>query len=549
MRLELSRSPADHDRNHAYAHALAQAGRITEAAEHISATSIAFSGDAWLAREAGAWLNRVGRHQEAAFHLVRAAKLEASDAEAFHQLAYACEQLGLGNKAAALAVRAFRLDQNNRHRLLYAAHLLSHIGRVGDAIHILRAAAQTVEPSAAVHRTLSGFLGQAGDYTAALEEIGRALDLEPDHAEYYIHRSGLLFELGRITESSDAIDAALRIDPANWLARRQKVSVLLEGGDITNAVATSAELLRHAPEEEEYASCMLHVLSLRLDPSTSRFDIAERKHHAASRPSLQGSTIWDAAATQGRVISALMLREMRTRFGESRLGYLWALVELGIHIGFLAIVFKFAIQGKPPLGDSFFFFYFTGLIPYLLFIHTSSHVGHAILQNRPLLQLPMVTNLDAILARGLLELITEVAVALMFIAAFVMLGVDAVPHNFGNAAGALAVAWILGLGVGAVNAVVNVYTSAWHHIFSVIQRLLYFCSGIFYVPAMMPESVRDIFSWNPLLHCVDWFRTAFFVGYEPRWLNTSYPTIVALAMLAVGLAVEAALRRRLRQLT
>lgn len=161
----------------------------------------------------------------------------------------------------------------------------------------------------------------------------------------------------------------------------------------------------------------------------------------------------------------------------------------------------------------------------------------------------MVTNLNAIIARGLFELVTEILVAFIFITGFVAFGVDALPHNLGAAAGAVSTAWLLGMGVGTINAVINVFAHAWHHLWGGIQRLLYFCSGIFYVPGLMPEWVREIFAWNPLFHCIDWFRTAFFYTYQPPWLDTFYPLVAGLVLLAIGLALEAALRRALRQAT
>src|SRR5213078_3413531 len=78
------------------------------------------------------------------------------------------------------------------------------------------------------------------------------------------------------------------------------------------------------------------------------------------------------------------------------------------HITMLSAIFSLMMQGRPPIGAHFFIFYFTGLIPYLLFVHTSSAMSHAVTSNGALLQLPLVTTFDVIAARGLLEIITDV---------------------------------------------------------------------------------------------------------------------------------------------
>ena len=67
----------------------------------------------------------------------------------------------------------------------------------------------------------------------------------------------------------------------------------------------------------------------------------------------------------------------------------------------------------------------------------------------------------------------------------------------------------------------------------------------FYVPGMMPDWVRDLLLWNPILHAIDWFRAGFFGAYQPHWLDRSYLMLLAIMALLVGLGLERGLRRRL----
>ena len=88
-------------------------------------------------------------------------------------------------------------------------------------------------------------------------------------------------------------------------------------------------------------------------------------------------------------------------------------------------------------------------------------------------------------------------------------------------------------------------TQAWQRDFYQLTRLLYFVSGIFYVPGMMPDWVWDILVWNLFLHAIDWFRAGFFEVYRPHWLDRSYVAVVAVVSLLVGLALHCLLRRKL----
>ena len=60
---------------------------------------------------------------------------------------------------------------------------------------------------------------------------------------------------------------------------------------------------------------------------------------------------------------------------------------------------------------------------------------------------------------------------------------------------------------------------------------------------MMPDWIRDMLAWNPVLQAVDWFRASFFADYVPHWLDRSYLAAVAGLVLLAGLALERGLRR------
>jgi capsular polysaccharide transport system permease protein len=187
----------------------------------------------------------------------------------------------------------------------------------------------------------------------------------------------------------------------------------------------------------------------------------------------------------------------------------------------------------------------TGLIPYHVFVHTSSGMSHAIIGNAPLLQLPPVTSFDVIAARGLLEIVTDVVVAVILLAGFATIGLAAMPDDLWTPSLALLAIAALGCGLGFINAVVTVFFRSWEKTYAQLTRILYFISGIFYVPGMMPDWARDTLAWNPLLHAIDWFRAGFFANYQPHWLDRSYLVILAILALLVGFGLQRGLRRRL----
>jgi len=314
---------------------------------------------------------------------------------------------------------------------------------------------------------------------------------------------------------------------------------------MTESTAIGGALLHSHPDDKAAAEAVLHLLNRRLETIDGDYIVLADRTTAQERPPRPLPGFGERLRTQCRVIQALIIRETRTRFGDAKLGYGWALLEPILHITMLSAIFSLMMQGRPPIGTHFFIFYFTGLIPYLLFVHTSSAMSHAVTSNGALLQLPLVTTFDVIAARGLLEIITDVIVAVILLAGFGFIGLEAAPDDLWMPSMALLVTAMFGCGIGFINAVLTVRYRSWDKVWPQVTRLLYFFSGIFYVPGMMPDWARDALVWNPLLHAVDWFRAGFYAAYQPHWLDRSYLVILAILLLLSGLALERGMRRRL----
>jgi capsular polysaccharide transport system permease protein len=133
----------------------------------------------------------------------------------------------------------------------------------------------------------------------------------------------------------------------------------------------------------------------------------------------------------------------------------------------------------------------TGLIPYHVFVHSSTGMSHALINNAPLLQLPPVSSFDVIAARGFLEVMTDVIVAIALLAGFLAIGLRAMPNDLWEPSIAVLAIAPFGCGVGFVNAVVTVFWRSWEKTYAQLTRLLYFVSGIFY----MPEQEGFPFRW------------------------------------------------------
>jgi capsular polysaccharide transport system permease protein len=202
-----------------------------------------------------------------------------------------------------------------------------------------------------------------------------------------------------------------------------------------------------------------------------------------------------ALARQCRIIVALFLRETRTRFGDSLLGYAWALIEPASNLIVWAALFSL-FDRHPRLGDSMILFLATAFFPFMLFAKMSNQMMMAIKANRSLLQFPLVHNIDVIHARALLEVVTFIVVTVLYFSIFAAFGIQTVPARPLEALYVLALVALIGFGVGTVNAVMAYIFEFWSKTYPWINRAFYLTSGVFFLPAELPagSATRDFAS-------------------------------------------------------
>ena len=235
-----------------------------------------------------------------------------------------------------------------------------------------------------------------------------------------------------------------------------------------------------------------------------------------------------------RTISALMLREMSTRYGRSPGGYAWAILEPLGAILILGAGFSLMIR-NPPLGNSFLIFYATGFLPFSLYQNLSNAVARSITFSRPLLMYPAVSWIDAVFARFILNTLTNILVAYLLMAGLLMVTDTRTVLEIGPIITSFALAMLLGLAIGTLNCAISGLYPTWELIWSIATRPLFLISAIFFTFESLPRPVQDILWWNPLVHIVGEMRSGFYPMYRAQYVDNAYVLTVSLVTLLFGL--------------
>lgn len=244
------------------------------------------------------------------------------------------------------------------------------------------------------------------------------------------------------------------------------------------------------------------------------------------------------------IIFAIMIRDMRTRFGRSHLGYLVAIAWPLVHLSALVSMMLYANR-VIPLGTDPAVFVVTGVLPYILCLYPARMMGYAVEANRSLFLFPVVRVFDVITARAIVEFLTAFTVVIIFCSVLMAFGVEIVPNNIPDWASAVIVTVYLSICMGFVNTIISSLFRMWHVMFVLIMFLMYATAGVFVLPSTLSADVRDIMWFNPLLHCVEWIRSTYYEGYGDDMLSRGYVLWVATICLMVGLLGERFLRGKL----
>ena len=253
----------------------------------------------------------------------------------------------------------------------------------------------------------------------------------------------------------------------------------------------------------------------------------------------------EALKVQARVIHALMLREMKTRYGKHKLGFFWALTEPVFFIGMFAVFYtlmgRSSQNGMPVLS-----FLLTGILGYMLFRDTMQQTIQSVGANRALLTFPQVTLFDLVLARVLVEFAVSLVVFALLVAAAIVMREEVRIENPLGVVSVLVLFSLLGTGLGVgFCALTNKFPSVQQVLSVLLGRPLFFTSGLFFTAESLPYDVRDILLWNPLLSLTALLRSFYFFGFESQYVQIQYSLYWVFGSLAWGLLMLSAFRRSL----
>lgn len=247
---------------------------------------------------------------------------------------------------------------------------------------------------------------------------------------------------------------------------------------------------------------------------------------------------------QVRVIGALMLRELTTRFGRENIGFLWILVEPMLFALLVGLVWRL-MKGPVEFGVDIVAFVVTGYIPLVFFRSVITRSVSSFSANGSLMYHRQIKVLDILLVRFLIELIGHMMAYLVVGIILGAFGLFPRPHDLGFLMiGGVYYAFFC-LTVALIVAPLSEMSEVLEKLMPVTLYIMIPFSGAFSLVSVLSPAAANFVLYAPPVHGMEMMRYGVFgPSIDPQY-DFLFPLKVILPGMALGLLLCRVVRRRL----
>lgn len=252
-----------------------------------------------------------------------------------------------------------------------------------------------------------------------------------------------------------------------------------------------------------------------------------------------------AATTQHlRIIGALIMREITTRFGREGLGFAWVIGEPLIFCFGVVILWSLT---KPAYehGIRVAAFVMSGYMCLILIRHLVASLANALQANLGLLYHRKISPLHIFSSRAIIEIGgTTAAFIVVYLVLFAFRQIGTPRDILLIYLGWIILAW-LSTGFSLVLAGLAMRYEIFERLVGLISYLLIPLSGAFAMVAWLPPDFQKVLLMVPFVHAIEMIRAGMFSEFVPTHYTISYPIVMGAIFNALGLALIAGARDRI----
>lgn len=255
------------------------------------------------------------------------------------------------------------------------------------------------------------------------------------------------------------------------------------------------------------------------------------------------TTLRRSLVIQMRVIGALLMREVLTRYGRHNIGFLWLFFEpMMFTLGVTALwsLANLSHSSKLPIVA----FALTGYSAVLLWRNMPGRCSNAIEPNLSLMYHRQVRVIDLFISRLILEAAGATTSFVTLTLLFMTIGWVKAPEDVLKVMlGWFMLIWFgssLALTIGALSARSELVDKIWHP----VSYLLFPLSGAAFMVDWLPPTAQKMVLLLPMVHGVEILREGYFGSIVRAHYDLGYMAVCCAALTLAGLAQERIISRQ-----
>jgi lipopolysaccharide transport system permease protein len=228
----------------------------------------------------------------------------------------------------------------------------------------------------------------------------------------------------------------------------------------------------------------------------------------------------------------LTLREIKSRYKQSFLGYAWVIFNPLAQMLIMSFVFSIILR-IPSLGIPYPLFLFSALLPWNLFSNSLSHGVNALVENAPLIKKIYFPREIFIKSTLMAKMVDFLLASLIFVGFAIYYKVTLTWF----------ILWVIPIfliqglftyGLALILASINLFYRDIQHLLNLVLILWMYITPVIYPMEMVPEKYQLIFMLNPMAVIINAYRQVILGGSNPNLSSLSIALILSIFMYLFG---------------
>jgi ABC-type polysaccharide/polyol phosphate export permease len=248
----------------------------------------------------------------------------------------------------------------------------------------------------------------------------------------------------------------------------------------------------------------------------------------------------------------LTLRELRTKYRKSVLGWTWSMLNPLATVAIYSFVFGYLFQAEAPVGTNsgikvFALYLLCGVLPWNFFMLVTNTGMQSMLANAALVKKVSFPREVLVFANSL-HGVVQFSIEMGLLSIALLVGGSIFLPWLPIVLLQMALLTLFASGIALGLSAANVYFRDLGYLWQIFTQVWFFATPIVYTEAILegrvPGGVQTVLQWNPMAIFIRGFRRSMYDSSFPGWTNLGACALLAAVSLMVGWSLFTKLSRR-----